>query len=129
MGVFQSNVFQNNVFQGPHAGGATATAAVALYGHWRGPARGGKKRKPLLGRTRLLSELDPPLFTPEEILNAPPANDLDDPTVAKIEAAALEAFADIMDKAARRDLQRKHYNELMARERELIDDDETFMIL
>src|SRR5512139_3129136 len=122
MAIFDPAIFDPAIFD------AGSTNFVPGSGHWRGGGKG-KKRKPLLGRTRLLSELDPPLFTPEEILEAPPANDLDDPTVAKIEAAALEAFADIMDKAARRDLQRKHYNELMARERELIDDDETFMIL
>ena len=109
---------------------ATATAtssAVALTGHWRGP--GGKKRKPIEGRVRLLSELDPPLFTPEEILEAPPAYNVDEATRAEIEKIALEAFADVMDTAARRNLQRMHYDALLAKERAMVDDEETFLLM
>lgn len=106
---------------------ATASAGTALTGHWRGP--GGKKRRHTPGQPRRLSELDPPLFTPEEILDVPPAYNVDEATRAEIEKLALEAFADVMDSAARRNMQRQRYEEMLARERALIDDEETFLLM
>ena len=103
-------------------------ATTALTGHWRGPA-GGKRRRHTPGQPRLLSELDPPLFTPEEILGAPGSYNVDAATRAEIEAIALEAFADVMDTAARRNLQRMHYDALLAKERAMVDDEETFLLM
>ena len=119
-------------FSGTVSDGATATAsaasAAALTGHWRGPA-GGKKRRHTPGQPRLLSELDPPLFTPEEILEAHSSYNVDAATRAEIEKLALDAFAEVIDTAARRNMQRQRYEELLARERAIIDEEETFLLM
>ena len=131
--AFQSNAFQNNAFQIDVE--ATASAAVAVsvgpgsgYGNWKGGKR--SRNKGLEGRVRLLSELDEkPLFTPEEILEAPPAFNVDEDTRAAIEAQVLSAFANVMDTALRKEMQRKQFLELLAFEQQLIDDDETFLVM
>ena len=134
--AFQSNAFQNNAFQ-IEVDDASATAAVTTgvsvgpgsgYGNWKGGKRGRNKGQE--GRIRLLSELDDkPLFTPEEILEAPPAYNVDEDTRAAIEAQVLSAFANVMDTALRKEMQRKQFLELLAFEQQLIDDDETFLVM
>src|SRR5512139_2378018 len=122
--AFQSNAFQTTGFQ--TSGTAPAVSTVNVIG----PGAGyGKRRKPIDGRVRLLSELDKPLFTPEEILEAPPAYNVDEETRATIEAQVLAAFGDVMDKATRKALQQQQYAALLAREQQLIDDDETFLLM
>src|SRR5512139_874179 len=120
--AFQSNAFQTTGFQTS----GTVRASVNVIG----PGAGyGKRRKPIDGRVRLLSELDKPLFTPEEILEAPPAYNVDEETRATIEAQVLAAFGDVMDKATRQALQQQQYAALLAREQQLLDDDETFLLM
>jgi hypothetical protein len=68
-------------------------------GTWRGRG-GGKKGKTYEAqpsRIRLLSELDPPLFTPQEVIEAPPLKPivLDAATKARIESAALGSLGAI----------------------------------
>ena len=133
--AFQSNAFQNNAFQiDEDAPSATAAVSASVsvgpgsgYGNWKGGKRGRNKGQE--GRIRLLSELDEPLFTPEEILEAPPAYNVDDATRAAIEAQVLSAFANVMDTALRKEMQRKQFLELLAFEQQLIDDDETFLVM
>ena len=131
--AFQNSAFQNNAFQTSDDASATATVSAAIsvgpgsgYGNWKG---GKRSRNIERGRIRLLSELDEPLFTPEEILEAPPAFNVDEATRAAIEAQVLSAFAGVMDTALRKEMQRKQFLELLAFEQQLIDDDETFLVM
>ena len=87
--VFQCNVFQNNVFQGPCGVVVTPPSGTSIpgTGHWRGPARRSgvaNRIKKLSERgkedAQFLSELDDkPLFTPEKIFRAPPAQKIEVP--------------------------------------------------
>ncbi len=114
--VFQSNVFQSNVFQMTVAAAAATTAGT---GHWRGPARKGRKGG-IEGRIRRLSELDDkPLFTPEEILDAGPIS------VEGIADKALDAVAQMQRKVAF-DLAERKRQFLLA---QINDDEENFLVM
>lgn len=114
--VFQSSVFQHNVFQMTVA---ASTGPVEGSGHWRGPARKGRKGG-LEGRIRRLSELDPkPLFTPEEILDAGPIS------VEGISDIALDAVAAMQQKIALELAERKRQM-LLA---QINDDEENFLVM
>jgi alkylhydroperoxidase/carboxymuconolactone decarboxylase family protein YurZ len=88
-------------------------------GHWRGKG-GGKKKRTYEGqpqRIRLLSELDPPLFTPQEVIEAvtPPVT-LDEKSRSLIMDAALasvQSVNNILAKQRELDLRREREDEFM----------------
>jgi alkylhydroperoxidase/carboxymuconolactone decarboxylase family protein YurZ len=89
-------------------------------GHWRGKGGGkGKKARTYEGqpqRIRRLSELDPPLFTPQEVIEAvtPPVT-LDDQSRSLIMDAALASVQNVNNILAKQrvDLRREREDEFM----------------
>jgi hypothetical protein len=102
-------------------GGVDDDGVIVGSGHWRGKG-GGKKKRTYEGqpqRIRKLSELDPPLFTPQEVIE--PAHKpivLDRETVARIQAAAITSAATIGEVARK-----------IAVARQIQDEDELMLML